>query len=77
MITQDFEVLKAILHFISINGSPEMEYRGRNEHELDELEDCNLDATMVSVNRTKKHLAHASFDIVASLLTLALRELQR
>ncbi|KAA1138197.1 hypothetical protein PGTUg99_017735 [Puccinia graminis f. sp. tritici] len=52
-------------HFSSINKAPDIESRC-------ELDACNLEATVVSVKRTKTHLAHASFDIIASLLTLAL-----
>ncbi|KAI7952277.1 hypothetical protein MJO29_007908 [Puccinia striiformis f. sp. tritici] len=44
-----------------------LDIESRLENEVHRLE-----ATVVSVERTKTHLAHASFDIVASLLTLAL-----
>jgi hypothetical protein len=56
-------------NFSSMNKPPDIESRC-------ELEVCNLEATVVSVKRTKTHLAHASFDIIASLLTLALRKSQ-
>ncbi|KAI9602354.1 hypothetical protein H4Q26_001642 [Puccinia striiformis f. sp. tritici PST-130] len=48
-------------------GSKSLDIESRLENEVHRLE-----ATVVSVERTKTHLAHASFDIVASLLTLAL-----
>jgi hypothetical protein len=52
--------------FISIENPLDIDSQGGSEQE----------ATVISLERTKRHLAHASFDIVASLLTLALRESQ-
>ncbi|PLW33929.1 hypothetical protein PCANC_02139 [Puccinia coronata f. sp. avenae] len=48
--------------FISIENPLDIDSQGGSEQE----------ATVISLERTKRHLAHASFDIVASLLTLAL-----